>query len=49
MKLNKTYSFEVIMELVHLFFIVTKNEPCCESLEQIGLDGSQEMEQNIQF
>ena len=48
-KWNKTYSFEVSMGLVHLFLIVTKNEPYSESLEQIGLDGSQEIEQNIQI
>ena len=46
---EKKFSFEVSIELLTLFLIVTKNKPCSESLEQNLLRWSQEMEQNIEF
>ena len=48
-KLNKTYSFEVSIGLLPCFFIVTKNEPCSESLEQITLDGVKKWNKTYNF
>ena len=43
------YSFEVCIGLLPLFLIVTKNEPCSESLEQMCLDGVKKQKKNMCF
>ena len=37
--MEQNIQFEVNTELLLLFLVITKNESCSESLEQICLDG----------
>ena len=44
--MEQNIQFEVNTELLLLFLVITKNESCSESLEQICLDGVEKGNKN---
>ena len=47
--MEQNIQFEVSIGLLALFFIVTKNEPSSEHLEQICLDGVEKLNKTYSF